>query len=74
MADIGLVLFMINTLPLYIIPSCMNLCVLFLTLFEYTLSNAWFFCVQGLMEKVKSQPDTSLAEVQNHSSVKGTEK
>ena len=30
--------------------------------------------VQGLMEKVKSQPDTSLPEKENHSLIQGTEK
>ncbi|XP_020628016.1 nucleolar protein 12-like [Orbicella faveolata] len=47
------------------------------TISDVNLDNGKFACIgpnKGLMEKVKSQPDTSLAEVQNHSSVKGTEK
>lgn len=32
------------------------------------------FYIQGLMEKVKTQTDTSLSETQNHSLLKATEK
>ena len=45
--------------------------------FKYipSLKQYFFVCVfQGLMEKVKSQPDTSLPEKENDSLVQGTEK